>query len=57
MEQLERKVSICPRYDDLDSIEKQLKKFATKDYVQYVENSIGDFVKREEFTTLSYENT
>ena len=34
-----------------------MKKYATKDYVKHVEDSIGDFVKKEEFASLVHENT
>ena len=50
-------MSTCPTYNDIDAIEKQFKKHATKDQLKMVEAQIEDFVKREEFESLTYENT
>ena len=42
----------CP-IKELDRVEKELyKNFATKDFVQYIKDEIGEFVKREELALL-----
>ena len=56
MEELEKRVFTCPTYGDLENIEKSFKRFSTKDQLRIVEDKILDFVKREEFEVLQFEN-